>query len=119
MTRFPTLSDAPQSGIGMPTEFNEDFELYEDDDKFVLTLEMPGFEADDITVAWDAGVLNVGAQQTDEKRGRERTFHRRFRFPKKVNDDNAHAEYNNGILEITLPVSEGAVAAGRKIPIEA
>lgn len=118
MTRLPTLSDAPQGGIGMPTGFNEDFELYEDEDEFVLTLEMPGFDANDITVAWDAGVLNVGAQQTDEKRGRERTFHRRFRFPKDVNDDDAYAEYNNGILEITLPVSEGAVAAGRKIPIE-
>ena len=119
MTNFLAPSETQQRGVDMPTVFDSDFELYEDDNDFVLTLEMPGFDPADISVAWDSGVLNIGARQTNQRRGRERTFHRRFRLPKEIDEEDAYAEYNNGILEVTLPVTEGAVAAGREIPVEA
>ncbi|WP_239647700.1 Hsp20/alpha crystallin family protein [Natrinema altunense] len=55
-----------------------DYELYEKDDEFVLTIDMRGFETEVIEVAWDDGVLNVTAEQTDENHGRKKTDHRRF-----------------------------------------
>jgi HSP20 family protein len=95
-----------------------DYELYEEDDEFVLSVEMPGFDPGEIEVTWDDGVLNVAAERQDEQRGQRKTYHRRFRFPKTVDDEDIAAEYTNGILEVHLPVRAEATVAGRRIEIE-
>ncbi|MFD1647210.1 Hsp20/alpha crystallin family protein [Haloarchaeobius litoreus] len=96
----------------------DDYELYEEEDEFVLRVELPGFDPEEITVAWDEGVLNIAAEQADEARNQRKTYHRRFRFPKAVADDDITAEYHNGILEVTLPVVADATATGKQIPVE-
>lgn len=98
--------------------FGNDFELYEEEDEFVLTVELPGFDPAEISVAWDDGTLNVGAEHVDDARGERRTYHRRFRFPRTVDDDAITASYNNGILEVRLPISTDAALQGTEIPIE-
>ena len=98
--------------------FGSDYELYEEDSEFVLRIDVPGFEREEIDLAWDDGVLNVAAEHVDEGRNRRETYHRRFRFPRAVDEDAIAAEYTNGVLEVTLPVREDAVASGRSIPIE-
>lgn len=95
-----------------------DHELYEQEEEFVLTVDLPGFEPEEIDVSWDEGVLNVAARHVDEDRGREKTYHRRFRFPKEIDEDAIAATYRNGDLEVTLPLSEDAVTRGKDIPIE-
>jgi HSP20 family protein len=97
---------------------SDDYELYEADDEFVLSVEMPGFDPADIDVTWNEGVLNVAAEHEDETRGHRRTYHRRFRFPKTVDDDEISASYDNGILEVRLPVETGATVTGTRIEIE-
>ncbi|MFW6153154.1 MAG: Hsp20/alpha crystallin family protein [Halobacteriota archaeon] len=94
-----------------------DYELYEEDESFVLTIEMPGFETEDISVTWDEGVLNIAGEHVDEDRGLQRTYHRRFRFPKEIVDEDITAEYHNGVLEVTLPIPEEAVYSGREIEV--
>jgi HSP20 family protein len=96
----------------------DDYELYEKDDEFVLTVEMPGFDTEDISVAWDDGVLNIAAEHEDETRNRQKTYHRRFRFPKHVADDEIAAEYTNGVLEVRLPIEAGATPSGRQIEVQ-
>jgi hypothetical protein len=66
----------------------------------------------------DDGILNIAAEHVDEDRGEQKTYHRRFRFPKDVEDDDISAAYNNGILEVRLPVMTGAAVSGKEIPIE-
>jgi HSP20 family protein len=95
-----------------------DYELYEEDGEFVLTLELPGFDRDEIDLAWDDGILNVAADHVEEDRDRKKTYHRRFRFPKRVDEDAIAATYTNGVLEVTLPLEEEAAATGTTIPIE-
>ncbi|AFK21200.1 Hsp20/alpha crystallin family protein (plasmid) [Haloferax mediterranei ATCC 33500] len=95
-----------------------DYELYEADDEFVLSVEMPGFDSEEMTVSWDEGVLNIAAEHEDEKRGQRKTYHRRFRFPKNVDDDEITAQYNNGILEVRLPVMTGGTTRGTEIEIQ-
>lgn len=95
-----------------------DYELYEEEDEFVLTIDMPGFDPDDISVAWDDGFLNVAAERVDEDRGYEKTYHQRFRFPKEIDENEVTAKYTNGVLEVTLPLIEGATVYGTEIPIE-
>jgi len=96
----------------------DDYELFEEFGEFVLSVELPGFDTDDISVAWDDGVLNISAERADEQRGQRKTYHRRFRFPKHIVDDAITAEYTNGVLEVTLPVEEGGTASGREIEIQ-
>lgn len=88
------------------------------DDEFVVAIDMPGFEREEIELAWDDGVLNVAADHVDEERGRKKTYHRRFRFPKDVEEDTITARYENGVLEVTLPTFEETAARGKAIPIE-
>lgn len=96
----------------------DDYELYEEDGEFVLSVELPGFDPEEITVAWDEGDLNIAAEHEDEARGQRKTYHRRFRFPKAVADEEITAEYTNGILEVRLPVMADATATGTEIPVE-
>ncbi|WEL22041.1 Molecular chaperone (HSP20 family) [Halorhabdus sp. BNX81] len=98
---------------------SSDYELYEEDDEFVLSVELPGFDPEEITVTWDDGVLNIAAEQEDESRNQRRTYHRRFRFPKTIDDEAIAADYDNGILEVRLPVMAGATTRGKEIEVQA
>jgi HSP20 family protein len=110
-------------GNGLPSRLFEtgrnDYELYEDEDEFVLSVELPGFDPADIEVTWDGGILNVAAEQEDEDRGEVKTYHRRFRFPKRIVDEEITAEYDNGILEVRLPLETPATVSGKQIEVQA
>jgi len=125
MALFPSTANSWMQRTGFPPQVfgteamgGDDYELYEEDGEFVLTIDMPGFEREGIDLAWDDGVLNVAAEHVDESRGRKKTYHRRFRFPKDVDGDDITARYENGVLEVTLPTLEGTAARGKAIPIE-
>jgi len=96
----------------------DDYELFEEDGEFVLRLELPGYEPDEMTVTWDEELLNVAAEHSDPDRGQRKTYHRRFRFPKTVDEENIAAEYTNGVLEIRLPVRVDAALSGTEIEIQ-
>jgi len=53
----------------------------------------------------------------EEARNERRSYHRRFRFPKEVIDEDIAASYQNGVLEVTLPI-EGPATGGREIEVE-
>lgn len=109
--------------FGLPRLFGRDstddgFELYEEDGEFVLSVDMPGFSPEEIDVRWDDGRLYVTARHHDDERGRRKQYYRSSRLPKRIDDGAIEASYTNGVLEVTLPVAEGA-APGREIPVEA
>ncbi|ESS03481.1 MAG: molecular chaperone, small heat shock protein [uncultured archaeon A07HR67] len=122
MMALPRPANAWTGGLDLPSQLFEggsnDYELYEQDDQFVLTVELPGFDPEEITVSWNDGVLNVAGEHEDEARGTRRTYHRRFRFPKTVDDDGIEASYENGILTVWLPVAIDAAMTGTEIEIE-
>ncbi|GAB3668530.1 Hsp20/alpha crystallin family protein [Halopiger thermotolerans] len=96
---------------------NEDFELYEEDDEFVLTVELPGFERDEIDVRWHDDRLRITAEHTDEEGREERQYAQTFSFPKDVDEDEIDATYRNGILEVRLPVVGSHAGRGRTIEV--
>jgi HSP20 family protein len=120
---LPTTPSSSWLGnLDFPSQLFEtgsnDYELYEEDDEFVLSVEMPGFDPADIEVTWNEGVLNIAGEHEDERRGQRKTYHRRFRFPKRIDDEDISAEYRNGILEVRLPVEAGATARGKEIEVQ-
>lgn len=108
-------------GLDLPSQLfgtgRDDYELYEEDGEFVLSIEMPGFERDEIDVRWQTGRLAVAAEHENPDANRKRTYHRTFRFPKDVEDEEITAEYANGVLEVSLPVA-GVQMQGREIDVQ-
>lgn len=75
------------------------------------------FDPTELTVTWNDGALNVVGEHADETCGVRRTYHRRFRFPRAVADENIHAEYQNAILTVTHPVAPEEPTTGAEIRI--
>ena len=118
-----TVPSSWTQDLGVPSRLFEfggsDYELYEDEDAFVLSVEMPGFDVEEIDVNWYEGRLDVSAERRDEGRGRRKTYHRTFRMPKEIEPDEIEAQYRNGVLEVRLPILEGATARGHSIEVTA
>jgi HSP20 family protein len=119
---LPRPAGSWTQGLDFPSRLFEsgssDYELDEEDGAFVLTVELPGFDPEEITASWDSGVLNVAGEHEDEARGARRTYHRRFRFPKTIDEDDIEATHQNGVLTVRFPVVVDAAVTGTEIESE-
>ena len=105
-----------------------------EDDAFVLTADLPGFDREEIELTVDDLVVTITAEhrhETDETDGhnddgaylhRERrmaSVQRRLTLPESVDDEGTTAAYHNGVLTVRLPKeSTVAIEDGRRIEIE-
>lgn len=94
-----------------------EYELYEQDGKYVLRIELPGFERDDIQVRWHESTLRIRASNDAENPRRERTANRAYHVDIDVNPDEIQARYRAGLLDIYLPATESD-QRGTTIPVE-
>lgn len=108
-------TDRPSRVVGTG---DEGYRLYEDEGTFLLEVELPGYDVEDIDVRWMDGTVTVSAEHVDEARERKRTFHRRFRLPKEIVDEEIAARYENGVLTVEMPTLAGASTTGTKIDVE-
>lgn len=82
----------------------------EDDDKFALTLELPGYKQGDVDISLEKEVLTVKAKRN------ERSYERSVTLPEGVDPDKVEAKLEDGLL--TLILGKLAVAKPRKIEIK-
>ena len=93
--------------------------ITETDQAYQVEMAVPGFGKEDFKINLEKDVLSISteiesAEKTEEQpemnyRMREfgrRNFCRSFSIPEAVDKDGIKAEYNNGILMITLPKKE-------------
>lgn len=102
-------------------------DIVEENDRFVLTADVPGVDPAQIEVSMDAGILSVSGERHSETReetgGLKRVerisgkFYRRFTLPKSADAEGISAKCNNGILEVTIPKQPEVQA--RRITVEA
>jgi len=96
-------------------------------DKYLLQAELPGFKKEDIYIDLDGNHLTIQASHTnessktsDDKIVRKERFYSSFSRSFNVSGINTEAisaEYNNGILELSLPKVEEEKPKTRKIEI--
>ncbi len=96
-------------------------DVTEDDQNYLVKADIPGVNKDDIKIAIDGNQVSVSAEMKEEKEAsgagmlcRERQYgqlYRSFILPQEVDDTNAQAKYENGVLQLTLPKKAGT---GRK-----
>jgi HSP20 family protein len=87
-------------------------DIYEDDHKIVLKLEVPGMKQDDLDIQLENNTLTVRGERKFEKEEKEENFHRierrygsfyrAFTIPNTVNPDSVKADYDAGVLRIQL-----------------
>ncbi len=110
-------------------------DIYEDEHKVVLKLEVPGLKQDDFDIRVENNTLTVRGERKFEKEEKEENFHRierrygsfyrAFTVPNTVNTENVAASYDNGVLKIELQKRAEAkpkqikVSVGGNKPIEA
>ncbi|WPC06505.1 Hsp20/alpha crystallin family protein [Pseudomonas benzenivorans] len=100
-------------------------DLYEDADKFVVRLEVPGLDKQDLDIEVRGDVLVVRGEKRYEQEsssGHYRIrqcafgrFHRSIPLPLPVLANKTAAHYRNGVLRIELPKAEHA--RGRRIEV--
>ena len=92
------------------TSFAPAVDVYEDEHKVTLKIEVPGIEEKDIDVRVENNTLTVHGERKIEKEENYRrverqygSFTRTFTLPQTVDADNVSANYDKGVLKITLP----------------
>jgi HSP20 family protein len=87
-------------------------DIYEDAEKVVLKLEVPGIEEKDLDVRVENHTLTVKGERKFEKEEKQENFHRiersygsfyrAFTLPSTVDTENVKANYQAGVLKLEL-----------------
>jgi HSP20 family protein len=92
--------------------FTPAVDVYEDAQKVVLKLEVPGIEEKDLDIRVENHTLTVKGERKFEKEEKEENFHRierrygsfyrAFTLPRTVDTENVQANYTAGVLKLEL-----------------
>jgi HSP20 family protein len=87
-------------------------DVYEDEHKVVLKLEVPGIRQEDLGISVENNTLTIQGQRKFEQEEKEENFHRierrygsfyrAFTLPTTVNQEEIKANYDAGILKVEL-----------------
>ena len=88
-------------------------DIVEKKDKFILDIDLPGFEKENIKLSLNNGYLNISAKvekenkEDEDKLLRQERFYgecsRSFYIGEDVKEDEINAKFKNGILKIEIP----------------
>jgi HSP20 family protein len=102
-------------------------DVYEDEHKLVLKLEVPGIKQQDLDVRVENQTLTVKGERKFENEEKEENFHRierrfgsfarSFTLPLTVDTNAIGAKYENGVLAIQLAKKEAAKPKQVKVEI--
>ncbi|KAB1192494.1 Hsp20 family protein [Haloferax sp. MBLA0076] len=103
-------------------------DISDDEDKLVLSADLPGYEKDDISLSIANQTLTIEAKRdVTEERGegeyirrerRQQSARRTVRLPEMVDEENTSASYRNGVLTITLPKMDVTPDDSHRIDID-
>jgi len=101
-------------------------DIYENKDQIVLEAELPGMKQEDFDLSIENNIITLRGERKFEKTDDTDNYHRversygsftrSFTLPQTVSGEGATAEYNNGVLRVTLPKREETKA--RRIEVK-
>ena len=91
-------------------------DIREQKDKYIVDVDLPGFEKENIKLSLDNGYLNISAKvDKEEKNDGEKYLHqerfygecsRSFYVGDDIKEEDINAEFKNGILKVIVPKKE-------------
>ena len=97
------------------------------DDRYVITVELPGVDEKDMDLTVHDGVVTVKGEKKSEREEKGATwyfserqfgaFSRAFRLPPDADETAVEADLKDGVLTVTVPKSEPKAKAGHKVEI--
>jgi HSP20 family protein len=91
-------------------------DMYQTDNEVVVKAALPGIKADEVQINVTGDILTLSGEMKHEEEKKDKSWHirehrwgafeRSVRLPTSVISDHAKADFDNGILTITLPKSE-------------
>jgi HSP20 family protein len=126
MSRWLGRSPVPTEGASMSAfQFAPPADVYEDENKITLKMEVPGVKQEDLDIRIDGNTLSVSGErkfEKDEKKENFRrverqygSFSRLFELPSSADRDDITANFKDGVLRIEVP--KRAEARGKQIQI--
>jgi HSP20 family protein len=107
--------------------WNPSVDIFENQNQIVLEAELPGMKPQEVEISIENNVLTLHGERKFEKKDESDNFHRversygsftrSFTLPPTVSSENAQAEFENGVLRLTLAKREEAKP--RRIEIKA
>jgi HSP20 family protein len=103
-------------------------DVVEHEGEFVITVELPGMDAKDVDVKLSNNVLTVTGEKKEEHEEKKKdyflsersfgSFRRSFQVPDSVETDKIDANFNKGVLTVSLPKSEAGRQPEKKISVK-
>ncbi len=104
-------------------------EVSETDREIEVTAELPGLEEKDVTVSMTQDALTLKGERRTETEDKQRNyiyqerrygaFQRTIPLPAGIDADQAKAVFKNGVLTVTVPKTEAAQKAAKRIEVQA
>lgn len=102
-------------------------DIYEKDDNFIISMDLPGISVDDIKLTAEEDALIIAGSRNRSKEIKDEycyrneryfgSFEKVFNIPDNIDKDKIQAKYNNGVLKIILPKMPKAKKQNIKIDI--
>ena len=106
-------------------------DIREKKDKYIVDIDLPGFDKDNINMSLENGYLNIHAkvEKKENNKDEEKFVHRERFFGEcsrsyyvgdEIKEDDIHAEFKNGILKIEIPKKEDQkkISSAKQIEIK-
>lgn len=117
----------PLHGDPLPSAAQIKVDVKESDGAYMVQAEIPGVSKDEIHVSIEGNVVTLRAevkqsdvQTSDEKTLRSERYYgavsRSFQLPADIDQTNAKAKYDNGVLTLTLPKKQ--ISGSQRLSIE-
>jgi HSP20 family protein len=108
-----SFSEGGRDEALITSRFAPAVDVYENEQKVTLKIEVPGIDEKDIDVRLENNTLTVHGERKIEKEEKEEnyrrverqygSFTRTFNLPNTVDSEHVSANYDKGVLNITLP----------------
>ncbi len=89
-------------------------DIYDDDKSITVEVHLPHFKQEEITVSQNEGSLEINANHSEKSTNNKKYLHkesatryyRRFTLPKNTDLENIKADFDNGLLTVSVPYKE-------------
>jgi HSP20 family protein len=95
------------------SEWTPAVDVKEEDDRYLITADIPGVDPADIEITMENGVLSIKGERSaasdEDRKGYRRierssgTFYRRFTLPDTADQEGVSARSNHGVLSVVIP----------------